>query len=238
MSRTGCLRHAADFPRLTKFENEAHLDYPALSATVCDKRAHFGLRDQTPFVPPAHAMQFNFPRQRHSFSKTARSWFPYIVSITSGFIFLTIIIVVTRPLSHRRASTLPAAPASPQVWIENTPPSLWLDSTKPLMPDTFAKLTPKGIELPNLNEVAKLIINDIDGRWTNGTTTLTIDAKHFRGSFASGSRVKTQDIIVRDISGQMMVVDIGRQRFVVLRRTDTLAVGGSSLNIPLELRRE
>lgn len=106
------------------------------------------------------------------------------------------------------------------------------------MSDTFAKLTPKGIELPNLNEFAQLLINDIDGRWTDGMTTLTIDAKHFRGSLASGSGVGTQNMIVRDISGPMMVVDIGRQRLILLRRLDTLAVGSASLDGPLELQRE
>lgn len=88
-------------------------------------------------------------------------------------------------------------------------------------------------------ERSREILAMITGLWTDGTMSLTIDASRPYASLATVANkiIQQGPVVVRDWTGPMMVVDIGRDRFILLTRSDGLAISGATLATPIELRR-
>lgn len=128
--------------------------------------------------------------------------------------------------------------ATPREHITDIPGSLWIDEGKPNASDTFVRAGRQRVDLPNLNTSAKVILEEIAGIWTDGNTVLHIDAKQLKGSLTDQKARIWKDIVVRDVSGAMIVLDIGSNRIIILRRSHTLSVSGASLLNSIELNRQ
>ncbi|MFC5554319.1 hypothetical protein [Methylobacterium iners] len=200
-------------------------------------RWQFLPHDHRYFSAPS-IMKSKFPRHLGIIARAFRPRLAFLAAGASALTFVMIIFFLTRSPPHRPTSTFPLAPSPSKREDLYNQSSKWIEGSKPLSSDTFIKVMPPTIPNLNSSEVVQIIIKDIDGRWTDGTTTLTIDAKRLRARLASGSDALTQDMIVRDVSGLMMVIDIGPRRLFLLRRPDTLAVGSGALANPAELRRD
>ncbi|MCE4223115.1 hypothetical protein HCU64_05080 [Methylobacterium sp. C25] len=106
------------------------------------------------------------------------------------------------------------------------------------MAEAIVRRSLQHVALPNLNSEADSFLSAIDGRWTDGTTTAVFDAKRLRGRVGGSDESPTSEMIVRDVSGTMIVADIGGKRYILLQRANGLAVSGGSLQAPIELHRE
>lgn len=149
-----------------------------------------------------------------------------------------LVFVVAHRHAGRTAPSFPLLPRPPSVVLENVPETLELSPLGPPI-SSFANIPKPYISLPNLNSDALtvLVLNDLNGIWTDGEWQLVIDAQKLRGHFGNGLKTSFQKIIVRDRVGLMITLDIGAQRFVLLRRSGGVAVGSASLKAPLELHK-
>lgn len=143
-------------------------------------------------------------------------------------------------LAHRHAQHTEPSVSLPSkssgAVLENVPGTLELGPLSPPV-GAFANTSKPDIPLPNLNSSANTVLNDLNGVWSDGASQLVIDARHLRGRFGTDTKASLKPIIVRDLTELMTTLDIGSQRFVLLRRLDGVAVGSASLKTPLELKR-
>lgn len=139
--------------------------------------------------------------------------------------------------TDRVASPYPLSPPGARVVLKDVPGTATLGMAAPPA-DTFSRSPHASAALPNLNVQAGAFLTDLDGRWTGEGTKLSIDARRLRGCLACGESEPARPLIVRDITGPMIVLDIGSDRFVLLRRPNSLAVAGATLAAPIEMWRK
>lgn len=174
-------------------------------------------------------------RWRHALRRP-RPGSGYWFAAAAGFGTVAVMGVLAARVEHARPAS-PLAPAAPPTALTNVPGTLWFGPAAPAV-DAFTTSPRDRVGLPNLNADARAILDDLDGRWTDGDTRLTIDAKRLRGRVARDGAGPPQPIIIRDIGDRVVVADIGPQRYVLLRRPDGVAISGATLAAPLELHRE
>jgi hypothetical protein len=160
----------------------------------------------------------------------------YSIAAISGMSAVLIIGIIAKRETDSPASFQPFALSLSRTVINGVPSTVVLGDVK-VLPGGFQRYIAPSIALPNLNDQSRMILIELSGRWSDGTYELNIDAQKLVGSMTGLSRDGPQPIIVRDVSGPMITADIGKERFVFLRRGDGLAVSGASLPAVLELHR-
>jgi hypothetical protein len=159
-----------------------------------------------------------------------------VIASAGGIVAAVLVVVLAHRHVERAAPLFPLAPPAPRIILKDVPETLRLGPPVPPA-GAFAKVPKPSIPLPNLNSEAHAILGDLNGRWSDGETQLFIDADRFRGRLGRDVKAPFQPIIVRDVTNLMTTLDIGPQRFVLLRRPDSVAIGGATLAAPLELHR-
>ncbi|WP_462120203.1 hypothetical protein [Methylorubrum extorquens] len=158
-------------------------------------------------------------------------------AIAAGSVILTIVLLKSN--MKKDAVQLPLPPSKQKAHSRDP------DVTKELLsgklfgsPKPLERLPTARVELPDLTAEAGAYLAKIDGKWSAGSIVAVIDAKGARGRVSrTGEEARMRPLTVRDISGNMAVIDIGPRRFILLPHPDGLLMSGGSLAEPIKLRR-